>query len=171
MSQKVCLGLLALCLATGSFWAQEKKDQTPTGAASTAGEAPKPHSLTITPQDTARKNPVKFTETSVERGKKIYLTQCALCHGENGDGKGELASEMKINPPDLTKPETLKGRTDGEVFAIIGAGKDPMPSQAGRLTDQHRWNMVNFLRALGGKTPEKSKVPEPEENILLVPQK
>jgi len=76
---------------------------------------------------------------------------------------------MKLNLPDFTKPDSLKGRTDGELFAIIGAGRDPMPSQAGRLTDTHRWNLVNYLRALSGKVPEKATGKEPEENILLVP--
>ena len=162
---------LVLVLATGCLWAQEKKEETPppAGAATTAAPAA-PHPATITAEDKARKNPVKFTEVSVDRGKKIYGTQCALCHGDKGDGKGELAADMKLNLPDFTKPDTLKDRTDGELFAIIGAGKDPMPSQAGRLTDVHRWNLVNYLRALSGKVPEKATGKEPEENIILVPQ-
>ncbi len=45
-----------------------------------------------------------------------------------------------------------------------------MPSQAGRLTDVHRWNLVNYLRALSGKVPEKATGKEPEENVILVPQ-
>ena len=78
---------------------------------------------------------------------------------------------MKINVPDFTKPDTLKDRTDGELFAIIGSGKDPMPSQGSRLTETHRWNLVNYVRSLSGKVPEKSTGKEPEENILLVPAK
>jgi len=75
---------------------------------------------------------------------------------------------MKLNLPDLTKPDTLKGRTDGELFAIIGAGQDPMPPQAGRMTDDRRWNLVNYLRALAGNVPAKSTGKEPEENIILI---
>jgi mono/diheme cytochrome c family protein len=106
----------------------------------------------------------------VQRGKRIYNTQCALCHGEKGDGKGELAEDMKLSLPDFTNADTLKDRTDGELFAIIGAGKDPMPGQAGRMTEPQRWNLVNYLRALSGKAPEKSSGKEPEENVILVPQ-
>lgn len=171
MSSKTIL--LLLVLATGCLWAQEKqekKDQAPPASGSSTAATPaSPHPATISPQDVARKNPVKCTETSVQRGKKIYMTQCALCHGENGDGKGEMVSDMKINPPDFTKPETLKQRTDGELFAIITTGKEAMPDQS-RLTEQHKWNLVNFLRVLGGKTPEKPTGKEPEENIILVPQ-
>jgi mono/diheme cytochrome c family protein len=153
------------------LWAQEEKKETPPPAAGATTAAPAPaHEVTITAEDKARKNPVKFTEVSVDRGKKIYGTQCALCHGDKGNGKGELATDMKLTVPDFTKPDTLKTRTDGELFAIIGAGQGPMPAQAGRLSDTHRWNLVNYLRALSGKVPEKSTGKEPEENVILVPQ-
>jgi len=169
MSSKTLL--LILVLAAGCLWAQEKKETPPpAGGTPAAAEPAAPHPATITAEDKARKNPVKFTNVSVDRGKKIFGTQCALCHGEKGDGKGDLAADMKLTMPDFTKPDTLKDRTDGEIFTIIGAGKDPMPPQAGRMTDVRRWNLVNYLRAVSGKVPEKSTGKEPEENIILVPQ-
>ena len=173
MSSKI-LTLLFL-LAAGCLWAQEEKKQPPSSGGATTAAAPTtpaaPHPATISDEEKALKNPVRFTEVSTERGKKMYNTQCALCHGSKGDGKGDLAEDMKLNLPDFTKPDTLRGRTDGEIFTIIGAGKDPMPGQAGRMTDTQRWNLVNYLRALSGKVPEKATGKEPEENIILVPQK
>jgi len=168
MSSKTLL--VFLLLVAGCLWAQEKKETAPPSNPSSAAAPSAPHPATISDEDKARKNPVKFTEVSVSRGKKIFVTQCALCHGQTGDGKGELAADMKLNLPDLTKADTLKDRTDGELFAIIGVGKDPMPGQAGRMTDPQRWNLVNYLRSLSGKTPEKSTGKEPEENVILVPQ-
>jgi mono/diheme cytochrome c family protein len=118
------------------------------------------------------KNPIRFTDASVERGKKVYNTQCAVCHGEKGDGKGDLAKEMTLTLPDFTKPDTLAKRTDGELLAIVSTAKDPMPSQKGRMTEPQLWNLVNYLRALGGKIPAKSTAKEAaDENIILVPQK
>lgn len=168
----VFLAILLTMCGLGAQEKQEKKEQPAPASAPTASAqgAAAPHEVTISAEDKARKNPVKFTEVSVERGKKFYQTQCALCHGTKGDGKGEMVEDMKINPPDFTKPETLKDRTDGELYAIIGSGKDPMPGQAGRMTDQHRWNLVNYLRSIGGKVPEKASGKEPEENVILVPQ-
>ena len=162
---------LVLLLVTGCLWAQEEKKETPPPAGTTTATPAPAHELTPSTEDKARKNPIKFTEVSVDRGKKIYATQCSLCHGAKGDGKGELAADMKLNVPDFTKPDTLKDRTDGELFAIIGAGKDPMPGQGGRLSDTHRWNLVNYLRALSGQVPEKATGKEPEENVILVPAK
>ena len=161
---------LVLVLAAGCLWAQEDKKETPPPAGAPSAVAPAaPHPTTISAEDKARKNPVKFTEVSVDRGKKTYASQCALCHGAKGDGKGELAGDMRLSLPDFTKPDTLKARSDGEIFAIIGGWKDPMPSQAGRLTDTQRWNLVCYLRAISGNVPEKATGKEPEENILLVP--
>jgi mono/diheme cytochrome c family protein len=173
MSARYLLGVLVLCLAVGVFRAQEQKpEEKPALAAAASGQAAAEpvHVAKITDEDKARKNPARFNTVSVERGKKIFVTQCAMCHGETGDGKGEVVAEMNINPPDFTKPETLKDRTDGELFAIIGAGSDAMPGQGTRMTDTHKWNIVNFLRTLSGKVPEKATGKEPEENVILVPQ-
>jgi mono/diheme cytochrome c family protein len=160
-------------MAAGTYWAQEKKGEAQSSGASssTAATPSSPHNTAISPEDAAKKNPVRFTQASVDRGKKVFTTQCALCHGEKGDGKGDLATEMKLNLPDFTKPDALAGRTDGELFSIITTGKDPMPSQKGRMPDQQLWNLVNYLRALGGKVPAKPTAKESaDENIILVPQ-
>jgi cytochrome c1 len=168
MSSKTLL--LVMVLAAGCLWAQEKKEPESPSTATTTATPVSPHPATISAEDKARKNPVKFTDVSVQRGKRIYNTQCALCHGVKGDGKGDLAADMKLTMPDFTNPDTLKDRTDGELFAIIGAGKEPMPGQAGRMPEVQRWNLVNYLRALSGKTPEKSSGKETEENVITVPQ-
>jgi len=78
---------------------------------------------------------------------------------------------MTLTLPDFTQPDSLAKRTDGDLFAIVGAGKDPMPSQKGRMTEHQLWNLVNYLRALGGKVPAKATAKEAtDENIVLVPQ-
>jgi len=169
MSSKTLI--LVLLLFGASVWAQEEKKEPAAPSQQPAAAAPaEPHPAAISAEDKARKNPVKFTEASVVKGKKRYTTQCALCHGDKGDGKGEVATDMKLALPDFSKPGALDNRTDGELFAIIGAGKEPMPGQSSRMKEQERWDLVNYLRSLSGKTPEKSTGKEPEENIILVPQ-
>ena len=170
---KALWAVLIFCMVGGTFLAQEKKSEAQSsGASSSTATTPSPpHNFVISPEEAARKNPIRFTEASVDRGKKVFKTQCALCHGEKGDGKGDLATEMKLNLPDLTKPDLLSGRTDGELFAIVATGKDPMPSQKGRMPEQQLWNLVNYLRALGGKIPAKPTAKESaDENVILVPR-
>jgi hypothetical protein len=45
-----------------------------------------------------------------------------MCHGKEGDGKGETAGDMKLNIVDFTNPGTLEDRTDGELYYIIKNG-------------------------------------------------
>ena len=69
---------LVLILATGCLWAQDEKKETPPPAGGTAIAAQAaPHPAAISAEDKARKNPVKFTEVSVDRGKK-YTAPNAL---------------------------------------------------------------------------------------------
>lgn len=177
MRHKYAVWPLVFIVLVGICWAQEseKKQKTegksPPGAAVSGVEEPQPaQDFKLTPEDKARKNPQKFTTVSVERGKKIYTTQCAMCHGEKGDGKGDLAEELKTPLPDFTKPESLAKFTDGELFAMIGNGSFPMPGQGDRMKDYRKWQLVNYMRTLSGKVPEKSTGNEPEEGIVLVPQ-
>jgi hypothetical protein len=76
---------------------------------------------------------------------------------------------MKLTLPDFSKPNAFKDRTDGELYTIIGTGKEPMPP-GGRLTATHRWYLVNYLRSVSGKVPERSTGKEPEEYIITVLQ-
>jgi mono/diheme cytochrome c family protein len=121
---------------------------------------------TIPVEAARRENPVKPTEESLARGKKQYGFDCAMCHGKTGDGKGDVAADMKLKMNDETAPATLKDRTDGELFYIIQKGKDQMPPEGSRVKDEAIWDMVNYVRSLAKKgakpaeTPAEAPVPE-----------
>ncbi len=40
--------------------------------------------------------------TSPASGKEMYLSYCAVCHGEDGKGNGPAAGALKAQPTDLT---------------------------------------------------------------------
>lgn len=104
----------------------------------------------ISAEDTQKGNPVKPTPESLAKGKKTYAMDCAMCHGENGDGKGELAADVK-NVTDFTSPDALKNRTDGELFSIMRKGKGDMPPEGDRAKNDDIWNLVNYIRSLRKK--------------------
>ena len=105
----------------------------------------------IPPEAAAKVNPVKPTSESLAKGKKLYGYDCAMCHGKNGDGKGDMASDIK-NVTDFTNPDALKNRTDGELFYITRNGKgDDMPPEGDRAKDEDIWNMVNYIRSFAKK--------------------
>jgi mono/diheme cytochrome c family protein len=73
-----------------------------------------------------------------------------LCHGNNGDGKGDMASDIK-NVTDFTNPESLKNRKDRKLLYVIRNGKGDMPPEGDRARDDDIWNMVNYIRSLAKK--------------------
>jgi mono/diheme cytochrome c family protein len=105
----------------------------------------------IPPEAAKEPNPVKPTAASIAQGKKIYGYDCAMCHGANGDGKGDLAGDMKLTLSDFRDPAALKDVTDGELFYIIKNGKGDMPSEGDRAKTEDLWNLVNYVRSFAKK--------------------
>jgi mono/diheme cytochrome c family protein len=96
-------------------------------------------------------NPVKPTPESRALAKKMYGYDCAICHGANGNGKGDLAADMKPALKDYTDPAALKDMSDGELFYIIKNGKGQMPSEGDRQKPEGIWNMVVLVRSFSNK--------------------
>ena len=135
--KKTPLVLLALLVFVFALWAQ--KDQ-PAKASDNK----------TSPEASAKGNSVKPGPESLAKGKKLYGFDCEMCHGKNGDGKGEMATDMK-NVTDFTNPDSLKNRTDSELFNVIRKGKGEMPPEGERGKDDEIWNVVNYIRSLAKK--------------------
>jgi mono/diheme cytochrome c family protein len=106
----------------------------------------------VMPADAANVvNPVKPTAVSQARAKKVYGYDCAVCHGEKGDGKGDLAAEQKPPLKDWTDPAALKDMTDGEIFYIITNGKGTMSGEGARSKPEDTWNLVIYVRSFAKK--------------------
>ena len=96
-------------------------------------------------------NPVSATAESLAGGKKVYGTDCAMCHGKTGAGDGDLAVDMKLKLRDYREATALKEMTDGEIYEVIMKGKGQMMGEEGRLKPGQVWNVVNYVRLLGKK--------------------
>jgi len=94
-------------------------------------------------------NPVKSNTVLMSHAKKMYGYDCAMCHGANGDGKGDIA----MTPPakDWTDPAVLKDLTDGQLFYIIKNGRGQMTGEGGRVKDDELWTMVIMVRGFAKK--------------------
>ncbi len=111
----------------------------------------------IPQEEVDRKNPVESNPASISEGQRLYgATDCALCHGKLGDGKGVLAKDINMNVHDWRKPESLAHFTDGELSYLILKGKGRMPAYAGRETSDQVWQIVNYLRSMSasGEAPK-----------------
>jgi mono/diheme cytochrome c family protein len=94
----------------------------------------------------AMANPVKPTAESIAQGKKYYGYDCAMCHGQTGNGKGDVDTGDKL--PDFTNASTMKDKSDGELFCSLKGGKGHMPLENVRQTPNELWNLVNYVRSL-----------------------
>jgi glucose/arabinose dehydrogenase/mono/diheme cytochrome c family protein len=95
------------------------------------------------------KNP--FAEQQTGSGKAIYHLRCAGCHGENGEGTGNI--------PALASGKA-QSASDGELFWYITKGdlNNGMPAWA-QLPQKERWQIVSYIRVLGGSKPGSPRVP------------
>jgi cytochrome c5 len=99
-------------------------------------------------------NPVKATADSQAKAKAIYEIDCAMCHGDKGNGQTDLAKSMSLSNVDFTDPKNLEGKADGDLFDIIRNGKDKMPPEAaGRANDDTVWNLIIYIRKFAGAQP------------------
>ena len=124
----------------------------------TPNPPPQNPSYAAIPVEAARaQNPVKSSPESLARAKKWWTLDCEMCHGKNGDGKGETAKDMKLTMADFTDPATLKDRTDGEIFYIIKNGHNDMPAEGPRVKTEENWDLVNYVRSFAKKTAAEEK--------------
>jgi mono/diheme cytochrome c family protein len=96
-------------------------------------------------------NPVTPTPESQAHAKMMYGIDCAMCHGANGNGKGDLVADMQLTLKDFTNPAALKAMPDGELFYIIKNGRGKMPSEGDRAKDEDIWNLVILVRSFSKK--------------------
>jgi len=92
------------------------------------------------------KNP--YEAQPADAGKPLYHLRCARCHGENGEGSGNI--------PPLAQ-EKIKAATPGELFWFITQGdvNNGMPSWK-TLPQRQRWLIVNYAKTLG--SPQAARV-------------
>ena len=85
-------------------------------------------------------------------GQRLYLSQCATCHGADGRGSWR-ARIFLMRPGDLSDPRLMDRLPDDYLFTLIkngGAtlGKPGMPSFGYHMTDEQIRELVRYLRTV-----------------------
>lgn len=124
-----------------SFDAQE--EPLPVPARSIPVEGP-----VAIPEMGAPENPVPPDDVSIQRAANLYPINCAMCHGANGEGNGQIAALLANRPANLTLDVT-QNKSDGALFLTLTNGiPGRMPPMVENLTVRDRWDMVNYIRTL-----------------------
>lgn len=98
------------------------------------------------------KAPFPSSPAAIEAGKPLFAKFCRFCHGNTGAGDSTMAPK-NMKPSNLTDSTWTRGSSEGEMFWIIQNGAPPeyhMKGLKGKLSDTDTWNLVHFVRSLGG---------------------
>lgn len=105
-------------------------------------------------------NPLQPTAQVLARGKRVYETNCSVCHGTQGEGNGPVVNAQTKFPfaPALNAAAT-QARSDGYIYAVVDAGRNFMPPYGARITHADRWAVVTYVRQLQGRFETRNPPP------------
>ena len=80
------------------------------------------------------------------RGQKVFNAQCALCHGD--DGQGQRSGDVQVFPPLWGKQSYNWGAGMHEVDKAAGFIQANMPLGKGHtLSDQDAWDVATYINS------------------------
>jgi mono/diheme cytochrome c family protein len=104
--------------------------------------------------------PTAWTDPAmIARGKEIYLTKCAVCHGDAGDGKGPAGLALPVKPSDMREQEAVAAMRDNFWFWRVSEGGlvepyklkgSAMPPWKGELSVEDRWAVIAYQHTFSG---------------------
>ncbi len=119
-------------------------------------------------------------QPDIDNGARIFAERCTDCHGQNGDGQGELVLAGSIaKPPDMTDRAAVSLKSPLEWFRIITEGRieNLMPPWKNALTEAERWDVALYSYSLSyddalleaGKALWSKKCGECEMPTMIAP--
>lgn len=116
------------------------------------------HHATIPEPYASMTNPISADAASLERGGEIYASSCAVCHGDGGMGDGPAAANLDPAVSPIAHTSQMLGEAYLFWRVSEGGNGDPlssaMPAWKETLDEQARWDVINYVQALGAGTVE-----------------
>lgn len=103
------------------------------------------------------KNPLPLTPENLAEGERLYGIFCTHCHGEGGNGDGNLVAIGKFPPPpsystgNSSRGGAMKDLNDGKIYHTITYGINLMGAHASQINPEERWKIVMFVHKLQGQ--------------------
>jgi hypothetical protein len=92
--------------------------------------------------------------SSITSGNDLFQTNCASCHGINGDGNGPASGALEPKPSSFADPSRNEMLSDGYLFWRISEGglsapfNSAMPAWKPIFSEVEIWQLVSFIRTL-----------------------
>ena len=97
----------------------------------------------------------KLDSEKVRRGKIVYQTNCAICHGQNGESKPDWrkqGSDGKYPPPPLNGSAHTWHHSTDTLSKVIREGSPPgiggMPAWGDKLTDEEIDDVIVWITSI-----------------------
>lgn len=90
-------------------------------------------------------SPLDSSEVDFDKAAPLYMIYCGICHGEKGDGKGNLVKQEKFLGVPNYKDRAI---SVGSVFHVETYGLNSMGSYANQLTQHERWMVAAYVMKL-----------------------
>lgn len=93
-------------------------------------------------------SPLDGKEVDMKKAEELYGIYCAICHGNEGNGKGKLVKQEKI----LGVPSYADRQISvGSVFHVQAYGLNSMGSYANLMSQEERWMVSAYVMELKSK--------------------
>jgi mono/diheme cytochrome c family protein len=94
-------------------------------------------------------NPFRASEENIARGGREFRIFCLHCHGELGDGEGNLYKSglYTLKPASLINGK-MRSAPDGETYHVITVGQGVMMAHGSQIKPEDRWKIVLYVRKL-----------------------
>lgn len=94
---------------------------------------------------------------------RLYLINCAICHGDKLDGNGPLwkggDGPFPNAPRNLLTDPVVANMADGTMFHSITYGRNSMGPYGSQLTTKQRWMIVHYINEKQANTAAAAKTP------------
>ncbi len=101
------------------------------------------------------------SEVLIDRGKTVYQTYCASCHGPKGLGDGPAGGGLSPPPRNLVEGDFKQGGSSIALYNTLMKGIEGTSMVSfSYLSQLDRWTLVHYVRSIS-----RNKVKDDEEEL------
>jgi mono/diheme cytochrome c family protein len=101
--------------------------------------------LGLKPEGGFAENPYAFTEADLLRGKALYQSFCAICHGVRGEGDGR-AIPLGVPKPRSYHDPAVRDQPEGYFYFAATNGFGRMLPYKSRIPERERWLIAHYIK-------------------------
>ncbi len=91
---------------------------------------------------------------SLKAGREVYLYNCAVCHGDKGEGDGPASKTLNPKPANFLERSDLSAL---RIWTVLNVGLVNMPS-FNNLSDEDKWNVAFYVLSLRHENSQTKKI-------------